>query len=185
MIRLNDLIHVYDDTLEPYVCNFLIDFFDKSESLHQPYLNDGCAKFTQINLTENYKSNEELIQIHTYIVKKIFEYKSKYYNYIDSRVFPDKHALEQIKIKKYNNDGEDMFKTHVNVTDHEKSRRFLSYLWYLNDVETGGETKFQDLTVKPKTGRLIMFPPMWMFPHSGEPPISGVKYIMSAYLHYK
>jgi hypothetical protein len=30
-----------------------------------------------------------------------------------------------------------------------------------------------------------MFPPLWMFPHKGESPISNPKYIISTYLHYK
>ena len=62
---------------------------------------------------------------------------------------------------------------------------FITYLWYLNDVETGGNTIFRDFMIQPKRGSLLVFPPMWMFPHKGEPPISGSKYIMSTYLHYK
>ena len=41
------------------------------------------------------------------------------------------------------------------------------------------------MKIDPKKGRLVMFPPMWMFPHNGKPPISGPKYILSTYLHYK
>ena len=29
-----------------------------------------------------------------------------------------------------------------------------------------------------------MFPPMWMFPHSGNAPISNTKYIMGTNLRY-
>jgi hypothetical protein len=58
---------------------------------------------------------------------------------------------------------------------------------YLNDVEEGGETEFESefgFTVKPKQGRMVVFPPMWMFPHRGKQPISNSKYILSTYLHY-
>jgi hypothetical protein len=58
-------------------------------------------------------------------------------------------------------------------------------MWYLNDVESGGNTVFGDVIITPKKGTLVMFPPLWMYPHRGEPPLSGPKYIMSAYLHYK
>jgi len=38
------------------------------------------------------------------------------------------------------------------------------------------------LKVKPQCGRLLMFPPYWMYQHQGLPPISGEKYILSTYL---
>ena len=88
--------------------------------------------------------------------------------------------------------NKDEFKFHVDVQDYASARRFLVYFWYLNTVEEGGETCFQlnrqheiEVKVQPQTGRLLMFPPMWTHPHVALPPISGPKYIMSAYLHYK
>ena len=62
--------------------------------------------------------------------------------------------------------------------------RFLSFLWYLNDVNDGGHTIFNDMKIDARKGRLVIFPPMWMFPHMGEEPISNTKYIMSSYLRY-
>ena len=58
-------------------------------------------------------------------------------------------------------------------------------MWYLNDVENGGETEFLNVSIKPKAGTLVVFPPLWMFPHKGNAPISGSKYLLSTYLHYK
>lgn len=69
--------------------------------------------------------------------------------------------------------------------DYATSRRFLSFFWYLNDVDQGGETVFDDLIIQPKTGRMVVFPPLWMFPHKGCIPISNEKYLLSTYLHYK
>jgi len=59
-------------------------------------------------------------------------------------------------------------------------------LWYLNDVEAGGDTRFPqlDLRVDPRAGRLLMFPPYWMYQHEGMPRLSGEKYILSAYLMF-
>ena len=58
------------------------------------------------------------------------------------------------------------------------------FLWYLNDVESGGETDFPQLglRVSARRGRLLMFPPYWMYQHAGLPPESGDKYILSTYL---
>jgi len=76
--------------------------------------------------------------------------------------------------------------THVDVTDHASAKRFISFQIYLTDVKVGGETEFPtlDTKIKCKKGRLVMFPPFWMFPHKGNPPISNPKYLLGSYLHY-
>lgn len=185
MDELNDLIHIHENALEPDICDFLISLFEQTTGNHDRYDNEGKPNFTQFNFTEHRELTPEISQVHNHIIKKIFEYRNNYYEFVDKRVFPEEHALEQFRIKKYNSGGDDRFDTHVDVVDHETARRFLSYMWYLNDVEIGGATIFKDLSIQPKRGTLIMFPPLWMYPHRGEPPLSGPKYIMSAYLHYK
>ena len=184
-IELNDFIHVHDDVLDSSICNSLIEIFESHSDKQQRVEQDKRPNFTQFNLTENSNLSDKVNQVHKFLISKVFEYKKKYYEFVDSRCFPSEHAFEQFRIKRYVNDGNDMFDTHVDVTDHESSRRFLSFMWYLNDVNEGGETIFDDLVIKPKTGRMIVFPPLWMFPHIGKPPISNSKYILSTYLHYK
>jgi hypothetical protein len=51
-------------------------------------------------------------------------------------------------------------------------------------VSEGGETEFCDLDIRVSAcaGRLLMFPPYWMFQHAGLPPRSNDKYIISTYL---
>jgi hypothetical protein len=51
-------------------------------------------------------------------------------------------------------------------------------------VVEGGETVFPQLDVRiaARQGRLLAFPPYWMFQHAGLPPLSGDKYILSTYL---
>ena len=185
MVELNDLIHVYENNLEPEICDFLVSLFEQVPDKHERHENEGKPNFTQFNLTEHRKLFPEVNKVHNIIIKKIFEYRDKYYEFIDERVFPQEHSLEQFRIKKYNPGGEDRFDTHVDVVDHTTARRFLSFMWYLNDVQTGGSTVFKDFVIQPKRGTLITFPPLWMYPHKGEPPISEPKYIMTAYLHYK
>jgi prolyl 4-hydroxylase len=185
MINLLDLIQIYDLVLEPELCSLLIQTFDNNSTNHEIIDNDKKPSFTQLNLTAISKESDSINNIHNLVILKTIEYKNKYYETIDSRVFPEKNNFEYFRIKKYNNTGEDLFDTHVDVMDHESSRRFVSFLYYLNDVETGGETVFQGLTIQPKCGRLVIFPPMWMYPHRGNVPISDNKYILTTYLHYK
>jgi prolyl 4-hydroxylase len=185
MDELNDFIHIYENALESNICDFLISLFDQVPDKQERHDNDGKPNFTQFNFTENRDLTPEVEQVHNHIIKNVFTYRDKYYEFVDTRVFPKDHAFEQFRIKKYNPGGEDRFDTHVDVLDYPSARRFLSFIWYLNDVETGGETVFKDLVIKPKKGTLLVFPPLWMFPHKGNPPITDSKYIMSTYLHYK
>ena len=185
MVELNDLIQTYENALDPEICDFLVTVFDNSSHLHESIINEGKPNFTQFNLTEKSGVTDELNKIHNHIIKKVYKYRDLYYEFVDSRVFPSEHAFEQFRIKRYNTGGEDRFDTHVDVSDYSSSRRFLSFMFYLNDVSEGGDTVFRDKKITPKKGSLLVFPPLWMYPHRGDPPISNPKYIMSTYLHYK
>ena len=61
---------------------------------------------------------------------------------------------------------------------------------YLNDDFEDGETYFPvfDIKVKPKQGRLLIFPPTWNYLHRGIPPRSpskrGAKYFIMTHLNY-
>jgi len=185
MVDLCDFICVYDDVLDSDTCKFLINFYESHKDLQERVDNDKKPNFTQINLTQNASISDQINQTHNLLISKTLEYRNQYYEIFDKRVFPESHAFEQFRIKKYHNDGNDLFDTHVDVQDYSSARRFLTFMWYLNDVDEGGKTIFYKFNVQPKIGRLLVFPPLWMFPHKGEPPISNEKYILHTYLHYK
>lgn len=62
--------------------------------------------------------------------------------------------------------------------------RWLVFSIYLNDVEEGGETEFLHFSkrVKPKRGRIVIWPAHFPYVHRGNPPLSGEKYIMTSWL---
>ncbi len=187
MDRLVDLIKVYDDALSNNACDYLINIFNNSVDHHEEIKNDRKPNFTQYNLTSNidHENDIEKSKHHKSLIRDVYRYRDQYYDFIYKKCFPSSHAFEQFRIKRYNTGGNDAFDTHVDVTDHESSRRFLSFMWYLNDVDTGGETVFKDFSITPKKGRLVIFPPLWMYPHMGKEPVSNTKYILTTYLHYR
>ena len=69
----------------------------------------------------------------------------------------------------------------------KKTYRVLTYLFYLNDVDEGGETEFYggDIKIKPKQGKMILFPSSWTYPHSGKMPVSSNKYIITGWIYNK
>ena len=62
--------------------------------------------------------------------------------------------------------------------------RAFVYSIYLNDVEEGGETEFLHFSkrVKPKTGRIVIWPAGFPYIHRGNSPLSGEKYILTSWM---
>jgi len=68
--------------------------------------------------------------------------------------------------------------------DYECRKRALVFAIYLNDVEEGGETEFLHFSkrVKPKQGRIVIWPASFPYVHRGNPPLSGEKYLVTSWL---
>jgi len=76
---------------------------------------------------------------------------------------------------------------HLDTGAGEMGQRVLVALWYLNDVPgPGGATEFyhQNLSIQPKAGRLVLFPPFWTHLHQNSMLEKGVKYISTTWLSY-
>ena len=67
---------------------------------------------------------------------------------------------------------------------HSNEPRAFVFSIYLNDVEDGGETEFLNFSkrVKPKTGRIVIWPAAFPYVHRGNPPLSGEKYILTSWM---
>lgn len=178
-------IKIYDDVLHPGNCQALIEMFEGSQTDQKIRDVNGYIKFTEINLNQN-KKWEKIIQSLVSVFMNYYKEYQEHYK-IDGLQFPKQFGFEELRMKRYLPNDYDEFKLHVDVTDLQSSKRYLSYLLYLNDVEEGGETTFgndDSFWVKPKTGRLLMFPPLWTHIHTGKKPISGSKYILTSYNTY-
>lgn len=74
---------------------------------------------------------------------------------------------------------------HIDGGSHEFSQRQLVVIWYLNDVAgPGGETEFlyQEVSVRPQAGKMLLFPPFWTHEHRGVTLEQGVKYIATTWV---
>ena len=60
-------------------------------------------------------------------------------------------------------------------------RRYITYLWYLNDCEEG-YTEFLDRQIIPECGKLLLFFADPCMIHRGVPPKTGSKYIMTGWV---
>tara|TARA_A100001201_G_scaffold64505_1_gene60737 strand:+ start:1911 stop:2501 length:591 start_codon:yes stop_codon:yes gene_type:complete len=69
----------------------------------------------------------------------------------------------------------------------ENECRAFVFSIYLNDIEEGGETEFLHFSkrVKPKKGRIVIWPAAFPYVHRGNPPLSGEKYILTSWMRLR
>jgi prolyl 4-hydroxylase len=175
---LADHIKVYADALSPTQCRTLIERFEGEPQREACRVEEGYS-FEQIDVTERWPDQNQML------VPIFLAYFQKYQLALNARFWPPSFCFEHLRIKRYLPNGRDSFPLHVDVLSHAAARRFMTAFIYLNGL-AGGETSFPDLdiVVAPEPGKLIAFPPIWLFPHAGAAPQTDAKYILHTYLCY-
>jgi prolyl 4-hydroxylase len=181
---LKEFVRVYDDALPSTWCTRMLAGFDSLRAHHahngrgvRAALQDSA--WTELNVTRH----GDPLTI-GYFRKLIDEGLARYNAEIGLGIpVPASSACADLVLKRYRPSTDERFQLHFDSVDH-LANRYLVFLWYLNDVERGGATRFPDLglEVAARAGRLLIFPPYWMYQHEGLPPESGDKYILSTYL---
>jgi len=89
-----------------------------------------------------------------------------------------------LMMKRYKARDGGYFVWHSDRSRHMNGDRVLVCQYFLNDVSKGGETEFlyYNKKIKPKTGRLIIFPTYFTHIHRGNMPISFDKYILTSWI---
>lgn len=78
------------------------------------------------------------------------------------------------------------YKWHADDNISPPYIRYLTYIWYLNDVQDGGYTEFSTgVKIQPEEGKLLIFPATWTYVHQGYPPRTETKYISTGWLSYR
>lgn len=73
----------------------------------------------------------------------------------------------------------DFYKNHIDRGVHGNTpNRAISAILYLNENYEGGETYFhkQDISIRPKKGRVALFPSAYTHEHESKEVLSGTKY---------
>lgn len=181
--ELGKFIRTYDDALEGDFCKRMIQSFEKLTHLQARNGRDVMPQLPESAWTELNISRVDA-SLESYFRKQAMHYLDKYNEEIALTLpIPLRNRFEDLRIKRYTVADGDQFQPHFDAKDYS-SNRYLVFLWYLNDVAQGGETEFCDLGLRihARAGRLLVFPPYWMFQHAGLPPRSNDKYMISTYL---
>ena len=93
--------------------------------------------------------------------------------------------IPSFNIQKYNIGGH-FAELHTERESVSTMHRVFAWMTYLNDVDDGGETYFKyfDLKIKPEIGKTLIWPAEWTHAHKGEVLHSGVKYIITGWMHF-
>lgn len=187
------LIAVYDNLIPESMCSEFIELFASNEDLAEPgKTNSGVRQNTKCSTdlvfhssTFDIKWNDHLSELdfkfHSHLTLAFAHYQQTYQQSWVPFLFGD----TGYQIQKYHK-GHGFYRTHVDSTpwDEIGRDRFIAIIVYLNDVDHGGETHFplHGVSVKPKRGRVCLFPATWTHPHAALVPFSNDKYIISTFV---
>lgn len=191
----DEYIYVKNESISCDICEYLINIFenDASHLVYDGVTHGGIVRpeikktrdlvlFTSINKYDN-----ELFKELTSNISNYFSNMTHKYN---SQMIPLNNINDSgFQIQKYTaNHGRYNYHHDVFFIKNNESftqMRLLTFIWYLNTVDEGGETEFFNgrLKIKPEKGKLLIFPATWTYVHRGCMPISNDKYILTGWLN--
>ena len=133
---MENFIRIYENVVPDNWCESLVQKFEDFEEHHEVV--DNKMSFTQINFGRDslwkYESD--------YLEKVILEQVERYREDVKiENQWPQKYALEPIRMKRYLPNEKDNFPPHVDVTGKDNNSRFLVVFLYLSN-NAKGETIF-------------------------------------------
>jgi len=182
---LSQFLRVYPDALTQEQCDKLIAFCDNSETHKGPvYKSDNPGASIDLSMKDADQvhvpkgSNEDIM-----LFNSLGTLLNRYTSEFD--FYPTSASIDQgYQIQRYEID-QGHFEWHTDASSLGISKRIIVALWYLNDVEEGGETEFGwGEKIKPTAGSAIIFPSNWLYAHKGHKPISNRKYIATTWIGF-
>jgi len=174
----------------PALCDALIEFFEKHQDLQVQGRTAGGLDLDSKNSTDLSIRPRDLQQAD---YKPVRDYIDALYgcyrDYVEQWPFL-KSMMSHSEIGSFNiqryRPGGHFQKVHSERTTLGTSHRVLAWMSYLNDVEDGGSTHFQnyDLDVRPQQGKTLIWPAEWTHAHHANVLNSGLKYIITGWMHF-
>lgn len=181
---INQLIGIADNALPSYVCDDIVEFFEsKAEgATHQDtaYRNDfgmdGLFRYS------SFKKMDKKIR------ECLREGYANYFDLLGENGGLPHHSiandfLADYKVQKAESGG-GFFGWHAEQgPGKEVSKRFLTWMIYLNNVKSTGSTDFyhQKLSVTPKKGTLVIWPAAFTHLHRSNPNLKQDKYLATGW----
>lgn len=187
-------IHVEDNMLTRDQCAALVALWERYPHYEGNILSTGgvisvnatVKKAREYDVSGSVTDHPEWAPVDHLLLEVTYKAVARYEN-INHVLRTWKSPLydEGFRIKRYVNDGTEHHSYHADSSPGSPSGlRLIAVLIYLNDVEEGGETVFysQGVSIKPRCGRVLLFPTAFSYVHAGRPPISGYKYVAANFI---
>jgi len=172
------------------LCNDLVAFFEAHPENHAQGkiaggLNPESKKSLDLTIRPRELQQADHRPVRTYL-EGLFACHQDYLQQWPflQQVLPRAH-IGSFNIQRYEPGGH-FLKVHSERTTVATSHRVLAWMTYLNDVSSGGSTEFthQGLIVQPKCGHTLIWPAEWTHAHRANTLDSGVKYIVTGWMHF-
>tara|TARA_R110000824_G_scaffold8386_1_gene37975 strand:+ start:2305 stop:2898 length:594 start_codon:yes stop_codon:yes gene_type:complete len=190
-VNITNFIGTYDGYITKEDCNKAIKLFNKQHEFNKTI---NRQQFEQVPVNEKqdqqfFATSENINIWHSELKSLIVNFDMALKHYENTTGIKTSYGVDEfhftcLKIQKtLPTEG-----YHIWHVEHGKGfdnePRALVFSVYLNDVEEGGETEFLHFSkrVKPKTGRIVIWPAAFPYVHRGNPPLSGEKYILTSWM---
>lgn len=183
----SDLIYENNNALKPKVCEDIIQRFRHDDRKAPGITTSGkvmpeLKKSMDLAISDLDEWEDIDRTLFQSLAENLEEYAKRILEIIGNPLWSSEIKDTGYNIKRYRQN--DYYNWHVDCQTYiEGWTRTIAAIWYLNEVEEGGETEFAfGHKVVPETSKLILFPATWNFPHRGLSPIKGNKYIITSFV---
>jgi len=186
--KIENFIGIYDGYVPETACNDAIKIFKEQEKLKKTYDRVLIENTTLSKKKDNAMDIQSVIDWPSRFRTMLVNVNTALNDYYKKTSIKEFYHVENfnytyIKIQKtLPSQG-----YHIWHVEHgntmESAFRSLVFSVYLNNVKEGGETEFlnQAVRVKPKIGRIVIWPAGFPYVHRGNQPLSGEKYLLTSW----
>ena len=171
------------------ICEDIINFYNKNKNSHHQGISGDKIDLNKKKSTDLTIHPKDLkIPGHECFNEYFDELNKCYQSYkeewvILNEIFPEVD-VGAFNIQKYEIGGH-FSKIHTERDSLLNLHRLFAFMTYLNDDFEGGHTFFShyDLSIKPETGKTLIWPAEWTHAHRGEKVKTNSKFIITGWLN--
>ena len=189
-VNINNFIGVYDNYITKEECDKAIKLYEDQNKFNNT-VNRISAERSPILRKQDqqfFVTSNNIDLWWQELKSMILNFEISFKHYVENTGAQDAYGVPfhftNLKIQKtLPTEGYHVWHIEHGEGYHNEARAFVFSI-YLNDVEEGGETEFLNFSkrVKPKTGRIVIWPAGFPYVHRGNPPLSGEKYIITSWM---
>jgi hypothetical protein len=189
-VNINNFIGVYDNYITKEECDKAIKLYEDQNKFNNTVnrINAERSPILRKQDQQFFAGSHNIDLWWQELKSMILNFEISFKHYVENTGAQDAYGVPfhftNLKIQKtLPTEGYHVWHIEHGEGYHNEARAFVFSI-YLNDVEEGGETEFLNFSkrVKPKTGRIVIWPAGFPYVHRGNPPLSGEKYIITSWM---